>query len=271
MTQDTVQAIAHPTDFSEASFEAFAHALRLALEYRCRLDILHVRSLTGNEEWASFPRVRETLARWGLLSRDAAPSEIEEKLGVKVRKIAIEHRDPSQGVAGFLIAHRSDLVVMATRGAQRLNLWLSDSISADIAQNTQMPALFLGPKARPFVDSKTGALHLRNLVVPVAHHPAPQRALSLLNRLFAKFPVNQRFVHAGGASFELTGPAGEPLNVHTLDGPIVETIVSAANTLLADLLAMPTEGRNGFLDALRGSTTEQVLQRAPCPVLALPA
>jgi nucleotide-binding universal stress UspA family protein len=34
---------------------------------------------------------------------------------------------------------------------------------------------------------------------------------------------------------------------------------------------MATAGRDGFLDALRGSTTEQVVREAPCPVLALPA
>jgi len=32
---------------------------------------------------------------------------------------------------------------------------------------------------------------------------------------------------------------------------------------------MPTAGHQGFLDALRGSTTEQVLRKAPCPVLAI--
>jgi nucleotide-binding universal stress UspA family protein len=51
----------------------------------------------------------------------------------------------------------------------------------------------------------------------------------------------------------------------------VEAILSAASYYLADLLVMPTAGRHGFLDALRGSTTEQVLRRAPCALLALPA
>jgi len=36
-----------------------------------------------------------------------------------------------------------------------------------------------------------------------------------------------------------------------------------------DLVAMTTEGRHGFMDALRGSTTERVLRTAPCPVLAV--
>jgi nucleotide-binding universal stress UspA family protein len=33
---------------------------------------------------------------------------------------------------------------------------------------------------------------------------------------------------------------------------------------------MATEGHQGFLDALRGSTTERVLRGALCPVLAVP-
>jgi nucleotide-binding universal stress UspA family protein len=39
----------------------------------------------------------------------------------------------------------------------------------------------------------------------------------------------------------------------------------------ADLIAMATEGHKGFLDVLRGSTTERVLRDARCPVLAVPA
>jgi nucleotide-binding universal stress UspA family protein len=34
---------------------------------------------------------------------------------------------------------------------------------------------------------------------------------------------------------------------------------------------MATHGHHGFLDALRGSTTERVLHDATCPLLAVPA
>jgi hypothetical protein len=34
---------------------------------------------------------------------------------------------------------------------------------------------------------------------------------------------------------------------------------------------MPTAGHQGFLDVLRGSTSERVLRHAPCPVLSIPA
>ena len=55
------------------------------------------------------------------------------------------------------------------------------------------------------------------------------------------------------------------------DGDPVEQILAAAGEVKADLIVMPTAGRAGVFDVLRGSTTERVLRRAPCPVLAVPA
>jgi nucleotide-binding universal stress UspA family protein len=268
--QAAIEGIAHPTDFSEASAEAFAHALRLALAFRCRLDLLHVR-FPGHAEWASFPHVRETLERWGFSDANAAGSEAPEKPAIEVRHVEIESASPLEGVAEFLLSHRPGLVVMATHGASGLSRLISGSVSEGIAQRTRLPAMFFGPKARPFVDAKTGRLHLKNALVPVAAEPSPKRALLLLRHLFGTLGLKQRYVHVGDAPFALAGPAGEPLDVGILQGPVVEAILSAANTFLADLVVMPTAGHHGFLDALRGSTTEQVLHRALCPVLALPA
>ena len=52
---------------------------------------------------------------------------------------------------------------------------------------------------------------------------------------------------------------------------MVESILDAASEASADVIIMATAGRNGFLDALRGSTTERVLRAARCPLLAIPA
>ena len=54
-------------------------------------------------------------------------------------------------------------------------------------------------------------------------------------------------------------------------GEPVEEIIQVAAEQDVDLIAMATQGREGVLDALRGSVTEQVVRRAPCPVLAVPA
>jgi nucleotide-binding universal stress UspA family protein len=46
--------------------------------------------------------------------------------------------------------------------------------------------------------------------------------------------------------------------------------VQAAEETKAGLVVMSTNGRNGFLDALRGSHSERVLSKIRCPLLNLP-
>ena len=55
-----------------------------------------------------------------------------------------------------------------------------------------------------------------------------------------------------------------------VDGQVVEEILGAAGAESADLLVLTTHGKHGFLDALRGSTTEHVIRRTRCPLLAVP-
>ncbi len=72
-------SILHPTDFSEGSMLAFCHALKIAVEYKASLSILHVDSERSEDaRWEDFPGVRATLQRWGLLppTPHAAPSSM---------------------------------------------------------------------------------------------------------------------------------------------------------------------------------------------------
>ena len=52
-------------------------------------------------------------------------------------------------------------------------------------------------------------------------------------------------------------------------GRAFNEIVSAARTLKADLIVIATHGRTGLKHVLLGSTTERVVQHAPCPVLVM--
>jgi nucleotide-binding universal stress UspA family protein len=54
-------------------------------------------------------------------------------------------------------------------------------------------------------------------------------------------------------------------------GSVVEQIIKISEDRSPELIVMATQGHQGFMDALRGSTTEQVLRKASCPVLAVPA
>jgi len=270
-----IQAIAHPTDFSPASERAFAHALCLALTTRSRLYLLHVKEPGQDDSWSSFPHVRQMLARWGLMSADEPTAAIESKLGVPVVKVEIEHRDPTSGLSEFILAHRPDLLVLATQGREGLSRWLAGSVSEATAQRTHVPTLFIGPEALGFVDEMSGEMRLHRVLLPIAHEPPARHTFGMLAGLLDCLgtPASAIHVmHVGDTAPALETPPGlEPPVVELETGPVVDTIIGAAERLLADLIAMPTAGRQGILDALKGSTTEQVMRRAPCPLLALPA
>ena len=82
-----VKSIFHPSDFSEASELAFAHALAIALIGETELIIMHARR-GEREDWSQFPAVRKTLARWQVLEPGSLPSEIFQSSRYVSRRLA---------------------------------------------------------------------------------------------------------------------------------------------------------------------------------------
>ena len=61
-----------------------------------------------------------------------------------------------------------------------------------------------------------------------------------------------------------------PTEVHTLFGPVAQTILSATQSLHADLIVMCTHGYTGFKRWRLGSVAEKVIRHAQIPVFVLP-
>ncbi len=278
-SKSSFQSVFHPTDFSTSSNVAFDHALRIALGNRSRLAILHVGSNDdGDAAWSGFPRVRKTLQDWGLLETDSPREAVADELGVKVTKAAYDGTDPLAAIGNFLQQERSDLIVLATQGREGLPRWLSPSVSERLARRSRIATLFVPAGTRGFVSKDRGDVELKRVLIPVDHNPGPQVAVDAAGALLRSINADGSQVHAVfiGADDhmpEVEPPAGSNFSFErsARSGKPVDEIVKTANEGSADLIVMATEGHDGFLDALRGSTTEQVLRRAPCPVLAVPA
>ena len=275
LAMQPIRSIVHPTDFSDASAEAFAHALRIALIAKCRLYVLHVSVPADETDWLSFPHVRETLARWGLLSTMEVPAAVAERLGVEISKVTLEPQAVLPGVQTFLDEHAADLIVLATEGRQGVARWLHGSVAERVARYARAPTLFV-PAGRPgIVDQTRGELRLRRVLIPIDHAPKPAAAIgSILGfaHALAGLGVEERLLHVGREAPQVQRHAepGQLMPVALRHGDVVEAIVKEATEWQADLIGMPTAGHDGFLDALRGSTTERVLRQAPCPLLAVP-
>lgn len=61
----------------------------------------------------------------------------------------------------------------------------------------------------------------------------------------------------------------ERVKAEVRSGPIVETVVQAAEELMVDLIVMGTHGRHGLAEVFTGSTTEQVVAKTPVSVLVI--
>ncbi len=272
-----IESIFHPSDFSEGSEVAFAHALKIALVAGSRLDILHVAEGGGEPAWTDFPGVREMLERWQVLPPNS-PREAVGSIGIDARKVVLKDSDPVRAVERFLQKHPTDLVVLAAHAHQGHMRWTRSSISRPIAQAAAAPALFVPYGCDGFISREDGEPALRNVLIPVDSAPGPEPALEAARRLAWALQcpeVTFTLLYVGRPdgmpAVRVEEQPGWTWRKVTREGDVVDTILAVARECSADLIVMTTAGRNGFLDALRGSTTERVLRSGAFPLLAIPA
>jgi nucleotide-binding universal stress UspA family protein len=276
MTTQALRTVFHPSDFSEASEVAFGHALKLALTARATLTMMHVYAQTDSD-WGDFPGVRRTLERWGLLPTGSLREDVG-RLGLEIDKVRATHPDPVRSVLGFLETHPADLIVLATRRQHGKVWWADRSVAKPIARGSGLMTLFLPEKVEGFVSWKDGSLSLRSVLVPVTSQPAPEPSVEAALRLGEALGIGSMeitLLHVGNAQDaprpRIAERPGWRWKHAARQGDVVGTILETASQERADLIVMTTAGHDGFLDALRGSTSERVLHSATCPVLAVPA
>src|SRR5919198_55940 len=140
----SIRSIVHPTDFSDLSAAAFAHALRIALAARCRLHLLHVSQYDAAEALA-FPHAQRLLAQWGLSADDDPPWVIASKLGIEVDNIRLKLQEPTRAIVDFLNKNDSDLLVLATHGRDGIAHWLQGSVAEAVFRRSAVPIDFSPP------------------------------------------------------------------------------------------------------------------------------
>jgi nucleotide-binding universal stress UspA family protein len=270
-----IESIFHPSDFSPASEVAFAHALKIALASGAALNMMHV-AADPDADWGDFPGVRQTLERWGLLP-PGSPKSAVTGLGIDVTKIIASSHRPVKACIDFLDHHPADVIVLAVRQFEGRMQWLEKSVGGTVARRAGQTTLYLPPDVRGFVAVEDGTLSLRNILLPVAVRPSAQLAVEVIMRLIGSLqlpPGKVTLLHVGEVEDapRLSIPASSDWMWHTITQPgePVEAILQVAHDTQADLIVMTTEGPHGFLDALRGSTSERVLRQARCALLALP-
>ncbi len=147
-----------------------------------------------------------------------------------------------------------------------------------MARWSKSATLFVPADGERDIVTVDGKLTLANILIPIDHTPDASAAVEFAMRaadLFGNGNTTLTLLHVGNeqAAPRVHAPDGERWKFARLfrDGDPVTQIAAAAELVRAELIVMPTAGRSGAFEALRGSTTERVLREARCSVLAVPA
>lgn len=200
------------------------------------------------------------------------------QLGIGVSKVIARPGNPVKSVMQYLEDHPTELIVLATHQHEGRTAWLRHSVGEPIGRRSGQMTLFIPEGDAGFVSAADGSVSLKSILIPIAESPAAQPAIEAAARLVSR-------LNLAGGSFtllhvsETSGmprvqspelPGWEWKRV-TRTGDVIDGIVDAAHKTEADLVVLSTDGRNGFLDALRGSHSERVLRHVPAPLLTVPA
>jgi nucleotide-binding universal stress UspA family protein len=175
-------------------------------------------------------------------------------------------------------AHPAALVVLATHQRAGMARWLHRAVAEPVARSAGAMTLFLPEAVAGLIGLDTGTVALRRVLIPIDQVPRPQAAVDAaagLARSLGCPEVALTLVHVGatghmpavheprhaGWTWDRTGRRGE----------VVAQMLDVGTAGAADLIVLTTQGHVGFLDALRGRTSERLLRGTRCSILAVPA
>jgi nucleotide-binding universal stress UspA family protein len=280
-----------PVDLSDFSTPVLAHAVALARWYHARVTALHVfaawlppASLATYPGWMTHvPEAREAIARELRAVVDPFAAE-----GVT---LTTAEGDAAAEIVRHAAETRADLIVMGTHGRSGFDRVTLGSVTEKVLRRASCPVLTLPPGSASAAD----AVEYRQILCPTdfsdCSHAAIDRALSLARRTGARITLLHVVETADGdetiddlhrrqsdaarravhdAVLSRAQPADRVDEAVAIGKPYRE-ILRAAEERHADVIVMGVRGRGPVDLTLFGSTTNQVVRRAACPVITLRA
>ena len=170
--EDFEYSVLHPTDFSEASELAFAHALKLTLLLGTNFTIFHSRDRDDKaNKWHLFPSVLSTLVRWGIIREGIPQSAVFDELGIKIEKVDIRGLSPMGEIFNYAESNPVDLIVLATHTHECLDWCIQGDDIEKVVRLLAKDTLFVPEGVRGFVSLQDGNVSLKNILIPVDREP----------------------------------------------------------------------------------------------------
>lgn len=295
-----------PTDLSDASLPPLTYAAALARWYDARLTVLHVVPppvpIGGTGVFSTPvdvvpPPPQELL--------EEALQRVATRAGAGTSETAphIAHRviegEPAVAIVDEAVSSSTDLIVLGTHGRGGFERFMIGSIAEKVLRKAPCPVLTVPPH---MPGESADDVRLSHVVCAVDFSPASLQALGFALALAQQAGATVTALHAIEWLVEDEPRTHERFNVPEYRGYRIEEareqlqalvdgtphgstpvaavvtvgrahreILQTATDTHADLVVMGTQGRGGLGLALFGSTTQQVVRTATCPVLTVRA
>lgn len=290
-----INRILCPVDLSDVSRHAIEHAILLAAWWRSKLAAVHVwnPSAIPSTDFAlvGMPTppdlTNEDIADLRRKVADCFPSP-----GLDPEDVFIQNGHPAKQILATAASLAADVIVMGTHGRSGFEHLVLGSVTEKVLRQAMCPVMTVPPRAQA-----TSTLPFKRIVcgfdLSEASLPALEFAYSiaqegdgdltivhvlewphqpLATRPFVAPEYSQAIERDAAA--RLQGLVADPQDgrratTRLEHGKAYREILRVAADERADLLVLGVHGRNALDVMLFGSTTNQIVRRATCPVLTV--
>jgi nucleotide-binding universal stress UspA family protein len=282
-----------PVDFSASSARAFAYAAAFARWYDAQLTVLHVVPLPeptqvyGPADPVLTPKLcEEVIAELGRSLNIAVVSPHATPI--------VELGDPRATIVDRAISGRADLLVMGTHGRRGFKRLLLGSVAEAVLREAPCPVLTVPPHAPAAASDE---VTFKSILCPIDFSPSALQAMRCAldlarqaNGSLMMLHVDESLPETEGHYFrfpeyrqDVVADAKEQLrrlvpedsrtsveiDTVVVFGRAHRQILRAAEMKPPDLIVMGAQGIGGVGLVLFGSTTQEVVRGATCPVLTV--
>jgi nucleotide-binding universal stress UspA family protein len=300
-----IRTILCPTDFSDASKHAFDHAIAIAQWYSARIVLLHVHHpVAGVVQALVGAAGGETLhdnARLADQRRQLAESigAMQIDAGSRARHIDIQTVVLAGAAAETIVSYAAstpaDLIVIGTNGTSGLEHLVLGSVTEKVVRHAACPVLTVPPRAKT-----TSTVPFKRILCPTDFSPSSLAGLQLAVSLAQEADASLTLLHVIDEPDENALFVPRPYDVHghraarerhaleylqtlipdsvrdwsspraqTAIGIPYQRVLETAAEEGSDLIVVGVQGRKPLDLMLFGSTTNQIVRRATCPVLTV--
>lgn len=268
-----------PTDFSDQANHALKFAIDIARQSKGEILLVHV---------VDIPLIRDSMLTPSLYVDDSFIKDFASKAQKNFDKVVakyavngliinttVEYGNSSMAILKLIEEHKSDLVVMGTKGASGLKEIFVGSNTEKIVRGSKVPVISV-PNA-----AKTGSI--KNIVFPNSLREEDEMLTLQVKSLQNFFKANLHIVYINTpASFKRDYETLGRLHTYAKrymfknhkihvynDISEQDGTMNFANDIGADMIAMGTQGKRGLAHLFSGSVAEDVVNHVNRPIWTL--